>query len=492
MASVIVTESSDNIIVVDEVGMQAARLATTLGVRAAARPELAAWYAAIANRETAAAKVVLMSDSIWDGGQITTFDKQNYRLVESRLRKLLGMADGSSGGYGYIPGVQVGWGVAPPVILTGTENAVTGAGWYKLPYGLGVRALGLSSGATASWTQVCDRVKVYYSKRTAYVGPADVYIDDVLVTSLTSIGGTDSAGYVWDSGALTPGSHTLKIVATGAWTGFCFTLDGVEFLNSDTDRGIHVYGGGHYGGSTATYLSSDAYAGHWKTFDLLQPQLTVIALGTNDLIGITTDEYLANLDTIINRIDSSLGATPHSIVLVIPYAVPSNIVGREDRWNGYVNGIYARASAHVSVLDLNMCWPALVTSGATNNGLMFESTDPIHPNDAGSSLLADILIHHIMPSPQITLASGGTRVIDLGTTPSASFMRTISWPGATVGQPIICTPSTDYPSSIRSDEYEMAPFVVAGKVSAADTIEVIVQSVLGAPIAGRVRVNISV
>lgn len=220
--------------------------------------------------------------------------------------------------------------------------------------------------------------------------------------------------------------------------------------------------------------------------------MTVIALGTNDLIGITTDEYLANLDTIINRIDSSLGATPHSIVLVIPYAVPSNIVGREDRWNGYVNGIYARASDHISVLDLNMCWPALVTSGATNNGLMFESTDPIHPNDAGSSLLADILIHHIMPSPQITLASGGTRVIDLGTTPSASFMRTISWPGATVGQPIICTPSTDYPSSIRSDEYEMAPFVVAGKVSAADTIEVIVQSVLGAPIAGRVRVNISV
>ena len=82
--------------------------------------------------------------------------------------------------------------------------------------------------------------------------------------------------------------------------------------------------------------------------------------------------------------------------------------------------------------------------------------------------------------------------LDLGNTPRLSFTKTIAWTGVTVGQTIMCSPSTDYPLSIRADEYEMAPFVVAARVSATDTIEVIIHSVIGAPIAGRVRVNILV
>ena len=57
----------------------------------------------------------------------------------------------------------------------------------------------------------------------------------------------------------------------------------------------------------------------------------------------------------------------------------------------------AEADSACLFFDLSPHWPALATDGSLNNGLMVESTNPVHPNTAGNQRLADIFTSLLSP-----------------------------------------------------------------------------------------------
>lgn len=378
---------------------------------ATSKRALAPWFAALANRNAAPANMLFITDSTGDG-TVSAYDKRSNRLMQDRLRRMQGIA-GTSGGYGYVPSVQIGWGVAPPLTVTGTEwnGTQTGATWSKIgDMGLGNKALGISGGAKVTYTpQAADRIRVYYTKRQAYALDAQVRINGTLVTTLSSNGSGagpgDKSGFVWESAALSGGMQTVEITGTGP-AGFHFVLDAVEFLNGDKDKGVHVYDGAHYGTNTDPFVTTLADKSHWEVVKTIKPQLVVISLGINDMVATyDADHFLANIDGMLTRLRTAMGATAYSVCLCIPYAVPNRVEADPDKWSAMLTGLKDRCiggtngQSNVALIDINEAWPELTVDGTNNCGLMVEATNPLHPNDAGNSLIADLIVSAILPSP---------------------------------------------------------------------------------------------
>jgi hypothetical protein len=77
-------------------------------------------------------------------------------------------------------------------------------------------------------------------------------------------------------------------------------------------------------------------------------------------------------------------------------------------------------------------------------------------------------------------------------TPYTSKFFTASVPGATPGQKVIASVSLDMPAGVAMDEIEADPIAVGGRVSAADTVQLLVASVNGSPIGGKRNINVVV
>lgn len=79
--------------------------------------------------------------------------------------------------------------------------------------------------------------------------------------------------------------------------------------------------------------------------------------------------------------------------------------------------------------------------------------------------------------------------VDFGSTPANAKAFSVTVSGATVGQKVIAVPSLDMPAGVDDDELEMDMLMCAGRVTAADTVRLIVSSSWG-PITGQRNINV--
>lgn len=361
------------------------------------RRGLAGWYAALGNRDIAAAKVVLFGDSITEGTGATNYLTTQHKKLEALLRARYTVSGVSGTGMGYLAATTA---FAPGSLGVIVDGATGGHSSHTTQNdgGFGMKTLGLhgnntlNSGATITFgPYMSDRVRVWATQADAFAQDGKVKLDggaDVLAvgTNTPFRGGQ----IVYDSGALTRTNHTLLVRGDGT---FDFNVEGVEFFDQDFNKGVHVYDGAHFGFNTNNFVGTGPDRSMWKAFETLKPQLTIINLGTNDIgvgiyAGFTPEQTLSNIDTMLANIATKMTGLDYSVLLVIPYR-PSN-TQTSPKWDTIRYGLISRESDKVSILDLNASWPVLAADGSRNKGLMLEATDPLHPSNAGHDYIASL------------------------------------------------------------------------------------------------------
>lgn len=345
------------------------------------------WYAAVANQEQQPANVVVgPADSIGEGAVSGGFTLRWQYLLQSALRAANPCPGVPAPGIGYIPALSVAGFPAMPVTTSGSPTAGTS------DHGMGLKRYRVNNTQYVQWdAQTCDRVLVWYGKSNTTAGGAIISIDGVDKTPQpSSSSATNADGFVWDSGALTPGSHTVKVRGNAA---FGFVLEAVEFFNGDYGKGIHVYDAAHFGANTATFTTSFADYGHWQAVAAAKPRLFIWDLGANDWNTYDTATFLTNVDTHLAKMATAAGSLAYSVLLVGNYQPATG--GDPARWAAYQAGLQARAVGNVSYVSMQPPWPNLYPN--TASPYMYEVVAPLHPNTAGHAAIADLIFQAITP-----------------------------------------------------------------------------------------------
>lgn len=355
------------------------------------RKALSAWFAALMNVDNAAAYAMTIGDSVSAGSISGGFTNTWRYLLQQMLRTTFPVTGVSTPGIGWVPAAIVAGEPAIPVTVTGANSVVK-----TDQNGAGIKALRISNNTYAEWAaQQCDRIRVWYAKRGTFAGNGEVKVDGTVKATFNSnSGGGTSDGYTADSGALTAGSHTLRVTGTSA-AGIEAIVTAAEFFNGDYGKGVHIVDGAHFGANTGTFLTSEALTGHWQVAAAIKPQLYIIMLGLNDWGALTVADYLANIDSILAQCAAANGTSPYSVLIVVPYRPVKAGAPDPLAFEAMRAGLYARASSNVAVFDLGASWPDLVAGGGTETGVMYEDALPLHPNTQGHKLLARIF-HRIL------------------------------------------------------------------------------------------------
>lgn len=356
------------------------------GTLVANRRALAPWYAALANRDNAPAKIMTITDSTFHFGA-STWAQTTPERVRALLQAKYPTTGVATPGVGYVPAYK---NLAPtlPGVQSGGTGFTTGAG-------LGMEHYNIHNPGTAQYRELTfdgDAVRVWYGKSNYLVHQAIVSIDGVdQAPNLSSTNGiayppqVDGDGYYADY-SFAAGTHTIRVRAV---TAFAFILDGIEVFNGDQSKGIHVYNAGRSGGKASQYAGA-AGDRHWEHAAVIKPQLWVVALGINDELDADTTAFLANMDTILHsKIPAAMGATAYSVLLVNQYR-PSRATD-DERWAAMYAGLRERVEGNIAWLDLGGMWPLLAADGSTSYGLMAEGTNPLHPSTLGHELQAQVL-----------------------------------------------------------------------------------------------------
>lgn len=382
---------------VEPVGLQArlADLATVVGADVAElRREalsgklvnplgLSMWQAAVNGHISAPAKIVCLGDSNTEGAGTGFWDA----TWPNRLQALIRARKGISGGKGYVGSAPTtgAYVVSPPVARTLTNDTM--GGWA---IGGRVAMVSAAGSSIVYNSQVCDRIRVWYGKTDAFGGPFNILIDGEIVGSASSSSGgaPNSDGYYWDSAVLTRGPHVVSFVSPSGWIGI---IDGVEFYDGDYGTGVRVFNGGHYGYSAGSFnpAVNTNMGVQWQHLTAVNPQLTILMLGTNDLLGAgTVAQYQSNLADLIDQTP----ATSSVLILMPPTRGDARTAPDNLRWNQMREAAAALATGRVSFLDLEHWWPSLNSNSTTWAGLM---SDSVHLNAAGYETLAEVVTEHI-------------------------------------------------------------------------------------------------
>ena len=352
------------------------------GSRLSLTPPLQHWQEALANVASAPVDVVFFGDSVTQG-----FNATNHATVCAVAL----LYDSLANQYNTLPKGR-GW-VPPRTQDDGFGHTIQ---WDTVEgvannYGLGGwgRTLTASSSQKLIITDTTDGFDLYYTVQKTGGSNLQVYVDNVLQTTLNTTDGTitpsQQSGRKWSSGALSLASHELKVIASGSGTAM---VDGCYIHRNTRTSGIRVYNGGHGGAATQSFAKTTPFAGtggypggldHITT---LQPALVVIDLGRNDPAfgGLTAAQHGQALGTLIDDIRN---ATPNSTILMVSSYKPS-YNNLWDNWLDYrTQDIAVTAAKRVALLDEYAVMGEMTTSN-------YGSSDGLHPGDSGHSLIAGL------------------------------------------------------------------------------------------------------
>ena len=327
------------------------------------------WRKALASarRSATRAHVLCIGDSITQG----YYGATPYH-THAWPHLVAGMFDawvGASNDTGVIGATDI---VSPPASETrftvGGTWGFSGSGYH----GRGRMGTG-SATMLFSPSQTIDTFRVWYRKGTGG-GTVTWSVDSGASTGSFSCSGATALAYV-DIPCGSTGVHTLLITSPAATT-YAF-INGVEAMTGAAG-GVKVSRIGYNGGKTTEAVAGGAAAdGSLACFAHTAPDLTIIALGTNDYGGQTAvATFQANLTSLVTN-----ALTTGSCLLV---AEPSQSSALTIPQSDYVAAIKAVGAANgVPVLDLTDRWGTYTQANAA--GFMQDGT---HPNATGSYDLA--------------------------------------------------------------------------------------------------------
>lgn len=355
---------------------------------------LRTYRAAMATRSTTPVNVVGIGDSLMSGWEASTIYTGYFSTMADRVCQGVGQPYGHAR---YLPCAK-SWNTATQYVY-GNQWTHSGSS-YVVNEQFGIGRMGTYMPATGSnYAEVaryCDRITLAYPTYTALVGTLKVYIDTVLVASLNQVGASVRSTNVWDSGALTPGTHTLKVESSV----LPCNVEGAYFHSGDYSSGVRFWNGGKPSSSTYHFMQEVGGVAWCDGFaDNVVPSLVIIELGSNDVGwawgGATTQEYLENTVDLINANTT----TDPSILFVV---APRNSLGSldDDGWNDYVRRPIYRAAQQYPTQCAVFDAFSLLGQDATAASPFY--SDSVHFNQAGHTLLGEMLGQYLLEAAGVT------------------------------------------------------------------------------------------
>jgi lysophospholipase L1-like esterase len=139
--------------------------------------------------------------------------------------------------------------------------------------------------------------------------------------------------------------------------------------------------------ATAGWTTADAL---WDTerITLVKPDLVIVAFGMNDACYASTDEYTANVSSLLTRIRADV---PHVEFVVVSPMLPTPecewVV--HSRFGEYRDALAALACEGVALADVTTLWTALV---ARKDPHHLSGNGSNHPNDFGHRVYAQTIL----------------------------------------------------------------------------------------------------
>ena len=281
-------------------------------------PELQWWRGALAKvlAKTGKARVWVVGDSMFEGYGPSTVALRPIEQVRQYLQALW-----RAGGDGFVPPQHAG-GIANEWTVAGSPDMTD--------YGFGIGRHGVylnAAGQSFTITKTCDRFKLLYTSGST--GYLSVTIDGGAATLIDTNSASGKSGRVWDSGALTLGSHTIVVSAnstratangytTGTYVAF---FDGAIFYNSDYTVGVEVLNSAHSGYQATAFNGSVAANAEWaEAADTMPPDLVIVEFGLNELGngGISQATYKQALIDIVANLKTKGGYSYNPSVVLVP------------------------------------------------------------------------------------------------------------------------------------------------------------------------------
>lgn len=225
-----------------------------------------------------------------------------------------------------------------------------------------------------TFPQVFDRIRIAYATNTG-LGTFDTDVDGG--ASLGSIVTNAPLGAAKTTFSCASGTHTINIHPPTVNTVFPL---GIEAYSS-TVPAVLLGNGASGGTATANWIETFAPYAKLPMFDVYQPDLTVVMLGTNDsVLSVSGATYEANLTTIVTK------AQLYGDVLLMS-SVPCSDPTEAGRLVGYIaNCINVAIAKNCGFFDVNGLFVNYATANAAGR-----MSDVYHPNGAGYAYLASAL-----------------------------------------------------------------------------------------------------
>jgi hypothetical protein len=344
------------------------------------------WFAALGNRHTAPAKVLVFGDSNSEGTGAGTFQKRWMQVLQDALRSRYPVPGVTGAEFPYIT-------ASPRQTPALTGAPVSNVGATSASFGLGLRALTVEAGDSVTFTFTGDRC-IFYATKGPSVGRYSIVLDGGAATVVDGFNsGTLITGQqIWDSGAISSGAHTVVVTradTTTANPGNVFP-EGLLTFNGDFAAGVRVIDGARHGTQVSTFSDSTA----WQTaLTNLGPfGLAIMPWGANDAVaGVTAATFKTKL---LDLIADMRGAGFAGSVLLVGMPKRSEIT--DVLWVEYLTAMreVAADDADVAFLDLRSRIPDAGSAEAVALDLY---VDTVHYKPGAQGWIADEILHAISP-----------------------------------------------------------------------------------------------
>lgn len=327
--------------------------------------------AALADAASTPVDIVVVGDSLSEDWQWVDSGTSESVGLRSWVRLFeVDMAERFNAG-----AVGVGW-------LAIRSGLGTNPGWDTVTgslvttAGLGRYAVQLDAAEYAEHTEICDGVDVYFA---SIASTCTVHVDGVLTATLTA----SAVPTVWSSGALSSGSHTIKVTAVG---GAAVPYGSYWYLGNRTS-GVRVHNGGHSGYGPSDHLAT---VGTIEHIALVDPDCVIVPIGAasgGTVFSGTVAAYTSSIETLLEAIAAEVPSA--SIVHVAEHA----FTGKEATWPPFA--VASRRLAAEGGYGFADCYETIgYVGGSDTYGLSL--ADGVHLTAKGMRIMADTILGAIV------------------------------------------------------------------------------------------------
>lgn len=328
---------------------------------------LARWQEAVDDVATDTVDIVTIGDSITEGQDATTNANRWVELLGTGLVALHGTQSDV-----YRPAGDGGGLASQPWTFSG--------GTAVGDFGLGRRARQYTAAGTASTSFTGTGFSLLYVKGPG-LGSFNYVVDSGGTTTVSTSGASLVGGQMETVTGLSAGTHTLSV----RWASGTVYLEGM--IPDTGTGGFRIWEAGH--GSYGVFEYTDGPYEHWAdALTTIDPDLVILMVGATDhVFRRPSAQVRTRYEQLVARVRS---LTDASIMVIAEWRIGGSATYAEP-WSNYVDEIADMASddGDVTYIDLVPTFTPGYAPADPDDGLIDDGT---HPNDAGMSILAGVVL----------------------------------------------------------------------------------------------------